>query len=183
MLSTIIHAGTDAERLARTIGSLVPAIAEGIVGDGHVLVPEFSEDIDRVADAAGCNVVTGAAGQALARAVSLARGEYVLFIPAGSVLENGWWVEAAEFLKRSKAAGSQVEAVFTHASQDYGMAAAGRAALRGAIARLARRPLPGQGLIAPRRAIEGRIAAARYHFPPRPAGRLVILRAKAFVVG
>ncbi len=182
MLSAIIHAGDNAERLARTIGSLVPAIAEGIVGDGHVVAPALSDEMDMVADAAGCNVVLGGNGTALAEAVRRARGDHLLFLPAGSVLENGWWVEAAQFIKQANAADGKMEAVFTHAAQEYGMRAAGSAALRGLFARLARRPMPGQGLIARRSAVEARLAKAGEAFPPRPAGRLVFLRAKAFVV-
>jgi hypothetical protein len=182
MLSAIIHAGNDAERLARTIGSLVPAIAEGIVGDGHVLAPSLTGEMELVADAAGCNVVNGNGREALAEAVRRARGEHVLFLPAGSVLENGWWVEAAQFIKQSAGAGGRMEAVFTHAAQEYGLGAAAHAAMRGIAARLAKRPMPGQGLIAHRRSVEGRIARGSGEFPPRPAGRLVFLRAKAFVV-
>jgi hypothetical protein len=179
VLSVIIHAGSDAERLARTIGSLVPAIAEGIVGDGCVVAGAMTPEMDAVADAAGCNVVTGQLHAALPEALRTARGEHLLFLSAGSVLENGWWVEAAQFMQRS-GAGTNVSAVFTYAVHEYGMAAATQGALRAALARLARSPLPGQGLIAHRGDVAGRIDGAS--FPPRTAGRIVFLRAKSYVM-
>ncbi len=179
MLSVIIHAGTDAERLARTIGSLVPAIAEGIVGDGYVMAGAMTREMDAVADAAGCNVVTGELHWTLAETMRIARGEHLLFLQAGSVLENGWWVEAAQFMQRSGA--GNVSAVFTYAAHEYGMVAATKAATRGALARLGRIPLAGQGLIAHRRAIAARVEGAA--FPPRPRGRIVVLRSKSYVMG
>ncbi len=180
MLSAIIQSGSNAERLARTIGSLVPAVAEGVLGDGHVIASDPGGDIERVADAAGCNIVTGETGAALASAVRLSRSSHILFLPAGSVLETGWWVEAARFIKQS--GDGRMEAVFSHAAQEYGLAASSAAAMRGTLARLIRRPLPGQGLIAHRSAVEGRLKPGRSVFPPRPAGRVVFLKARAFVL-
>ena len=177
MLSVIINARSDAERLARTIGSLVPAIAEGIVGDGYVMMRTITPEMDAVADAAGCNVVTGEIHWTLAEAMRIARGDHLLFLPAGSVLENGWWVEAAQFMQRSHA-GGKASAVFTHAAHEYGLAAATRSAMQGALARLGRRPLTGQGLIAHRKdiAVNGKA------FPPRPSGRIVYLRSRSYVM-
>jgi hypothetical protein len=135
--------------------------------------------MDAVADAAGCNVVTGELHWTLAETMRIARGEHLLFLQAGSVLENGWWVEAAQFMQRSGA--GNVSAVFTYAALEYGMVAATKAATRGALARLGRIPLAGQGLIAHRRAIAARVEGAA--FPPRPRGRIVVLRSKSYVMG
>jgi hypothetical protein len=114
----------------------------------------------------------------LAETVRIARGEHLLFLQAGSVLETGWWNEAAQFMQRP--GGGKAVAVFTYAAHEYGMAAATKSAMRGALARLVQNPLPGQGLLAHRRDIAARSGGAA--FPPRPRGRIVFLRSRSYVM-
>lgn len=179
MLSVVIGVeGEDDEGLARTLASLVPAVVEGVLRDCVVIDSAGSPAIGSVADAAGCRHLTGTPAGTFSEALGGMSGQWIMMIEPGVVLENGWFREVAEFVERAEAAGraSRLCAAFTFASQAYGPAARLREAWR-FIAGMFGRVVSGQGLIASRQALRG---ASVTRLPPRPRGRVVILRAKAF---
>lgn len=97
MLTVVIEARDQAEALARTLASLVSGAVEGMVRE--VLVHDIgsSDGSDRVAEHAGCHVVSrGGLREGLRRA----KGEWLLILKPGARLTEGW-----------------IEAVRTHASE------------------------------------------------------------------
>lgn len=177
MLSVIIVSAGDGQKLARTLMSVFPAIAEGVVRDGFVLAVDQAGEDERIADAAGCEFVSGPLGQSSAMVLDRVRADYVLFLLAGAELEADWWREAAQFVERS-GHGNRRSAAFAFATHDYGLAA--RLAEWGSAARsrLLGRADPRQGMIAHKDLIRNARGAGR--FPPRPSGRMILLRSRAF---
>jgi hypothetical protein len=92
MLTVIVRGSGNPAQLALTLSSIVPAVAEGLVGHGVVLIPAADQDAERIADAMGADVVIGQGWEA-ARAVL--RSPWVLLLEAGEALEPDW-IGAAE---------------------------------------------------------------------------------------
>ena len=174
MLSVLIKAGTDGKALARTLAALVPAIAAGVLGDAIIVSLEASSEIDAVADAAGCHVLKGGDASMLKTALAQLRGDFVLFLPAGCVLETGWWEDAENFMH---IADETAQAAFAYASNARGFSAV-IVRLQAVLAGLTGKPLAAQGRILRRKSAEQ--AAVTDAVPPRCQGALVILRARAF---
>lgn len=177
MLSVIIVSAGDGQQLARTLMSVFPAISEGVVRDGFVLATDASDDDERIADAAGCEFIAGPLDRSTAIALDQARADHALFLVAGVELEADWWREAAQFVERS-GSGGKLSAAFALAVRDFGLGARLAEWGNAARARLLRRADPRQGLIAHKDAVRGARGATR--FPPRPAGRMVFLRSRAY---
>lgn len=143
----------DSERtLVPALSALVSGAAAGIVRD-VVLADGGSEDeTEAVADAAGCIFVKserdlGVRLREGARAA--ARGEWLLFLDPGGMLEDGWTREVRKFLDTISRAGhaDRRAATFRLAYEGFGMrprlaeaAASARLALTG-------RPCAEQGLL------------------------------------
>jgi len=181
MLSAVIQTQDDPGHLVQTLGSLVPAVAEGVVRDGFVLCESEKSDLEAVADAAGCTLVCAKPGEAVRQAVRLARGDYLVFLPAGCVLESGWWVEAAGFMQKSRIGAAPGHAAFSWASPGWGVRARlAELARRGAV-RLTGRASPAQGMIVSKAIAMRSAANGRLAFPPVASGRPALLRARAFV--
>jgi hypothetical protein len=117
MLSVVIPGFGPEEGLARTLASLVPAAAEGIVREVVVVDDGRSGDGGAaVADAAGC-VVTRESGDWDARLragiAAVRRGHWVLVLPSSVLLEGDWYREVAAFVERADRRGVTGEAVGT----------------------------------------------------------------------
>ena len=87
MLTVVIETSNQAEALARTLSSLVGGAVEGIVRE--VLVHDLgsTDGTERVAEHAGCRIVTrGALREGLGRA----KGDWLLFLEPGARLADGW---------------------------------------------------------------------------------------------
>ncbi len=181
MLSVIILAELDAAPLARTISAIVPGIAEGLVGDGHVLATTTTPQIEAVADAAGCDLHAGSLVDTLKTALSHARGSDVLLLPAGAMPEPGWWLEVADHLRR-QAGANDTEAVFSYGSTAAGPFARFAEHFAAVLRQMARRPTPRQGLVANRGQLLSRVENERA-FSLRPAGRFTVLRSSAVFAG
>ncbi len=87
MLSVIIETRGEAEGLARTLASLVPAAVEGAVREVIVRDPGGHEATRRIAEHAGCVL---SAGGSLRAALGRARSDWLLFLPPGARLGEGW---------------------------------------------------------------------------------------------
>ncbi|MBA5778423.1 glycosyltransferase [Stappia sp. F7233] len=152
MLSVIIPTFNSEQALLRTLSALVPAAAEGVVREVVVADGGSTDGTHLIADAAGAELieVAGSQGERLAGGADAARrGEWLMFLAPGSVLEPGWSEELRSFAERAERAGRAEEcaAVFRLAVDDFGWQARlveWRASLG---CRLLALPHAGQGLV------------------------------------
>jgi hypothetical protein len=107
MLSTIVFCAEETERsarrapleiLARTLGSLVAANVEGLLGDVAIAGPA-GLGLGVVADHAGCAMIEGVCEEDwLGLALEAARGPDLLLLRSGYAPEAGFIEEAGDFL-------------------------------------------------------------------------------------
>jgi len=170
MLSVIIPTRDSEEGLARTLASLVPAAAEGVVRE-VVVVDAGSRDGTRiVADAAGCTLVEaqGSWAERVGAGVTAARrAPWFAFLAPNVFLEGEWFREAASFIDRIERGGraDREVATFRLAFDDFGWKARLGERLVSIAGGLFGRPLREQGLLISRRHWETLSAA-----PSRPEG-------------
>ena len=151
MLSVIIPTLNSERTLLRTLVALVPGAMDGLVRDVVVADGGSRDDTAAVADVAGCNFLTieGPVAVRLKTAAGAARGQWLLFLQPGTVLDSPWTGEARRFIEHS-------------AKQDRAAAfrrgAAGQSALRDALSLLGPalfvKPRPAQGLLISRQFYE-----------------------------
>ena len=87
MISVILVAQDEEERLLRSLAALVPLAAEGVIAD-VVLADLGSRDATvAIADAAGCTTVqaSGDIGSAIGQAAAVARKDWLLALLPGDV--------------------------------------------------------------------------------------------------
>jgi hypothetical protein len=86
------------EAVARSLSSLVRATVEGVVQDA-VIVGTAEDDLELIADHAGCGLVLAASRrEGLVRAVSTARAHVAFFLEGGFVPQTGFLEEASALL-------------------------------------------------------------------------------------
>lgn len=90
MLTVMIPTFNDESRLARTLAALVPAAVEGLVREVIVVDGGSTDQTHSVADHAGCRMTSG---DDMAKAISTAKGDWIMFLEAGSK-PVGDWMEA-----------------------------------------------------------------------------------------
>jgi glycosyltransferase involved in cell wall biosynthesis len=150
MLSVIIPT-KDCERiLVHTLAMLVSASVSGLVADVVIADAGSRDDTGEIADIAGCTLLVSAEprGARLHAAAAAARGDWLLFLHPGAVLESGWtetvtrFIEEADWLDVADARA----AVFrkAHGADEQAFLPALAALVRSA---LGERPLPQQGLL------------------------------------
>jgi rSAM/selenodomain-associated transferase 2 len=109
MISVVIPTLNDAQRLPRTLGALMPGVG-GVIK--QVIVADGGSDDHTlaIADAAGCDIVSAERGRAkqLRAGADAAKGKWLLFLHADTVLASGWTEETERFINapqsRKKAA-------------------------------------------------------------------------------
>jgi glycosyltransferase involved in cell wall biosynthesis len=92
MLSAIIPARESERSLVPTLNALFPGVMAGLLAE-VIVADAGSHDATReVADIAGCQFssLDGPLGERLKGAVATSRGGWLLFLPAGSVLDASW---------------------------------------------------------------------------------------------
>ncbi|MEW5963211.1 MAG: TIGR04283 family arsenosugar biosynthesis glycosyltransferase [Pseudomonadota bacterium] len=157
MISIVIPTLNAESRLAEALTPLVPAVVDGIVREVIVVDGGSRDRTIEVADHAGATVLRTAAGrgQQLAAGAARARGPWLLFLHADSVLESGWEREAAAFMEKVDLGERALSAAaFRYALDDDGIAPRLLEAMvrvRGALLSL---PYGDQGLLIPRRLYE-----------------------------
>ena len=128
-----------AERLVRSLSSLIGANVEGLLGDVAIAGP-FGQGLGLIADQAGCALFE-APGESewLSRAIEAARGPELLLLRSGFAPLAGFIEDAGDFLRAGGVGnpGSHRAAVLRAAPETF-------------IERLFPRAAPLAGLIAPR---------------------------------
>ena len=148
MLSVIIPTEGVEQTAVATLAALVPGAAAGIIKEVLLVDGTRNGVIERVADVAGCRFVGyegTSQGAALAAGALQARSPWLMFLPAGAVLDTGWIEETTQFIQAVAASGRDRAAVFRYARSPY--ADRGFRDFVGSVARKLIGPRGDQGLL------------------------------------
>jgi rSAM/selenodomain-associated transferase 2 len=120
MISVIIPTLNAERTLVRSLAALVPAVVEGIVQEAIVVDGGSSDDTRAIAEAAGTHLIEAPVGRGsqLEAGASHARGDWLLFLHADTVLEPGWAEEAKSFMERVEQGRRAQAAAFFHFALD-----------------------------------------------------------------
>ena len=149
MISVLLPTLNAERLLVPTLSALVAGSAEGLLREVVLVDGGSTDGTETIADAAGCDFHRGPAdeGGRLNAAASAARGNWLLILAPGSVLDEGWTREVAKFVADSPAGRA---ASFRLAIDGYGFTARLREVLSAAQNALTGRPKAGQGLLIPK---------------------------------
>ena len=102
MISVVIPTLNAERKLTSTLAALVPAVVEGIVREAIVVDGGSTDETRAIAEAAGTHVIEAPRGRGsqLDAGARAARGDWLLFLHADTVLDPGWAEEAQGFIKR-----------------------------------------------------------------------------------
>lgn len=148
MLSVIIPTEGVEQTAVATLAALVPGAAAGIIKEVLLVDGTRNGVIERVADVAGCRFIGcegTSQGAALAAGALQARSPWLMFLPAGAVLDTGWIEETTQFIQAVAMSGRDRAAVFRYARSPY--ADTGLRDVLWSVARKLVGPLGGQGLL------------------------------------
>jgi rSAM/selenodomain-associated transferase 2 len=123
MISVVIPTLNSERTLVHTLASLVPALVHGVVQEAIVADGGSTDETLEIADAAGTHVIKAPRGRGaqLDAGAALARGDWLLFLHADTVLEPGWAEEGESFMERSESGRRrQAAAYFRFALDDDG---------------------------------------------------------------
>jgi hypothetical protein len=99
MLTAVIDVRPEPLALTATLGPLVRGVVEGLVGTALLVCRQSSDELDQIADAAGCRIVTAESWtDGFARAVALAPGSGLLLLDTGLQLGPDFWPILADIL-------------------------------------------------------------------------------------
>lgn len=100
MLSVVIPTLNEAGRLPACLSALIPAAIDGLVKEVIVSDGGSTDATAAIADDAGARFLAGPKGRGgqLARGAGAARGRWLLFLHADTVLEPGWESDARRLL-------------------------------------------------------------------------------------
>ncbi len=124
MVSVIIPTLNAAPALGRTLAALVPAAVDGLVRELIIVDGGSGDATARIADEAGAELIVTepCRGGQLAAGADLAKGQWLLFLHADTVLEPGFIEEIRTFCRRT-APDAPCAAVFRFALDDDRFAA------------------------------------------------------------
>jgi glycosyltransferase involved in cell wall biosynthesis len=119
MLSVIIPTDESERILVRTLACLVPGATAGLIREVILADGGSTDETAEVGDVAGCRFLPlpGPLGPRLDFAADSARSEWLMFVPAGAVLESGWVVDVQQFIERAPA---EIAAAFGAAARPHG---------------------------------------------------------------
>jgi len=102
MISVVIPTYNAGSTLVHTLAALVPAVVDGTVQEAIITDGGSTDDTDAIADAAGTHLVKAPRGRGtqLDAGAAVAKGDWLLFLHADTVLEPGWAEEAENFIER-----------------------------------------------------------------------------------
>lgn len=124
MISVIIPTLNAERTVAATLAALVPAVVEGIVQEAIIVDGGSTDETRAIAEGAGTHLIEAPPGRGsqLEAGASLARGDWLLFLHADTVLEPGWAEEARSFMERVESGRrDRAAASFRFALDDYGL--------------------------------------------------------------
>lgn len=99
MLTAVIDVRPEPLALTATLGPLVRGVVEGLVGTALLICRETNDELDSIADAAGCRIVIAESWpEGFARAVALAPGAGLLLLDTGLQLGPDFWPTLADIL-------------------------------------------------------------------------------------
>jgi rSAM/selenodomain-associated transferase 2 len=153
MISVVIPTFNAAPTLVHTLAALVPAVVEGIVQEAIVADGGSGDDTLVIADAAGTHLVEAPRGRGtqLDAGAAVAKGDWLLFLHADTVLDHGWAEEAQSFIDRVESGRRrQAAAYFRFALDDDGFMPRFVESLVGLRCALFALPYGDQGLLIPR---------------------------------
>jgi hypothetical protein len=104
MLSAIISTRESERSLVPTLNALFPGVMTGLLAE-VIVADAGSRDATRdVADIAGCQFLSSEAplGQRLKGAVAASKSAWLLFLPAGSVLDASWVDAVQSFIAQGR---------------------------------------------------------------------------------
>lgn len=160
-LSVVIPALDAAADLPAALAALAPAAIGGLIREVVVVDGGSRDETRAIAEAAGAVVIASPPGRGgqLRAGADAARGEWLFFLHADTVLEPGWEAAAAAFMTD----GGARAAVFTLAFDAKGLAPRIVAAAAMIRTHILRTPYGDQGLLLPRALYE---AAGGYQEMP-----------------
>jgi rSAM/selenodomain-associated transferase 2 len=102
MISVILPTLNAEATLGDTLSALVPAVVEGVVREVIIVDGGSTDGTLKIADATGATVLTAPAGRGgqLMAGAAAARGPWLLFLHADTILEPGWSREATLLMER-----------------------------------------------------------------------------------
>ncbi len=89
MITILVRVTHGPEALAATLSALVPAVAEGLVGDAVILSSRQDDTLAMVADAAGATLIV-AKDVAWTDGAKAARRDWLLCLDDGDIPQEGW---------------------------------------------------------------------------------------------
>jgi glycosyltransferase involved in cell wall biosynthesis len=106
MLSVIVPTHESERILVRTLACLVPGATAGLIREVILADGGSTDETAEVGDIAGCRFLPlpGPLGPRLDFAADSARSEWLMFVPAGAVIEPGWVSDVQQFIDRAPAA-------------------------------------------------------------------------------
>jgi glycosyltransferase involved in cell wall biosynthesis len=152
LISVVIPTRNSERQVVPTLAALVSGAAAGIVRDVVLADGGSSDATEAVADAAGCIFIAGGddlGGRLRAGAHAATRGDWLMFLDPGAMLEEGWTREVRKFLDTVGRAGNADKraATFRLAYEGFGLTPRLAEAAAGARLALTGRPRAEQGLL------------------------------------
>jgi rSAM/selenodomain-associated transferase 2 len=124
MISVVIPTLNAEDTLASCVAALVPAVVEGLVQETIVVDGGSIDATCAIAEATGVRLIRAERGRGsqLGTGAAVARGDWLLFLHADTVLQPGWEEEAGNFIERVKSGRrAQAAAAFRFALDDEGL--------------------------------------------------------------
>lgn len=124
MISVIIPTFNAERTLAPTLASLVPAVVDSVVQEAIIVDGGSTDATIAIAGAAGTRLVEAGRGRGsqLEAGAAVARGDWLLFLHADTVLEQGWEEEVQAFMERvENARRAPAAAAFRFTLDDEGL--------------------------------------------------------------
>ena len=153
MISIVIPTLNAEATLADALTALIPAVVEGLVREVIIVDGGSTDRTLRIADASGATILKSAAGRGtqLAAGAGEARGAWLLFVHADTVLDAGWVRDAAHLVERVDAGKwPATAAAFRFALDDMGAMPRIVEAGVGLRSHVLKLPYGDQGLLIPR---------------------------------
>jgi rSAM/selenodomain-associated transferase 2 len=124
VISVIIPTLNDAQNLPRTLPPLVYGVADGLIKQVIVSDGGSKDETLEIAEAAGCDIVSGPAGRGkqLNAGAKAAKGGWFLFLHAGTELGDGWREEVGRFVsaKHARMHAAAFQLAFDDESKELG---------------------------------------------------------------